>query len=83
MLTAKRREKVIGILKAEVEEYSQWLEGDVWRVTVFDNDGDDLDSCGGILGRERAEELGREMLAACRESGCEHDTFFYGLSREP
>jgi len=82
MLTAKRREKVVNILKEEVEEYDKWLTGDVWYVVVRDSDGDALDSCGGILGRERAEELGREMLEACREAGLEHDTFFYGLSRE-
>jgi len=75
-------DKIIDILRGETEEYEKWLTGDVWYVVVVDGDGDDLDSCGGILGRERADELGREMLEACRESGCEHDTFFYGLSRE-
>ena len=82
MLTTKRREKVVDILKGEVEEYDKWLTGDVWYVVVRDSDGDDLDSCGGILGREAAEEIGREMLEACREAGLEHDTFFNGLSRE-
>lgn len=50
---------------AEIREYDQWLRGDVYVVVVEDDRGEVLDSCGGIIGHEYADEAAREMLAAC------------------
>lgn len=61
--TAERRE-VIGTpvehvddeLLAEVAEYDAYLQGDVWSVTVETSDGEEIESCGWIIGRDNARE---------------------------
>lgn len=42
-------EEAIANLKAEVEEYDQYLQGDVWEF-VLEEDGEEVDSCGGFFG---------------------------------
>jgi len=43
------------IMKAEVEEYDQYLTGDVWGVVVEDENGDELDACWGLFGLRYVE----------------------------
>lgn len=43
------------VMKAEVEEYAQYLTGDVWGAVVEDENGDELDACWGLFGLRHAE----------------------------
>ena len=54
-LTKKHVEKIIEQLKSEVEIYSQWVNGEVYRWTVLDAEGEEIDSCGGYYGSTREE----------------------------
>ena len=49
-VTKKWREKVREYLKGEVETYNRYLEGDIWRFTLENEEGDLEDSCGGFYG---------------------------------
>ena len=40
------------ILKCEVEEYDQYLQGDIWGFEIVDDDGELIDSCYGFYGDE-------------------------------
>lgn len=46
-------------LDAEVEEYAQYLRGEVFGYVVLDNDGETLDSCWGFYGLPYAQEEAR------------------------
>lgn len=37
-----------------IDEWNQYLSGDVWGYTIIDDDGLVVDSCGGIYGRDEA-----------------------------
>lgn len=52
IVSKKRREMIEQRLKAEVEEFNQWLQGDVYGFTVTkpDDPDDVLDSCWGFYG---------------------------------
>ena len=68
-ISAKLLEKVRGILRAQVDEYSQYLSGDVWCASVSDGSGQE-DSCCGLFGLEYAKSAGRDMvdeILKCRE----------------
>lgn len=64
IVTKKLKERVEGYLKNEVEEYDQYLRGEVYGVKVFekelDEDGDDVEvhSCWGFYSEESAIEDG-------------------------
>jgi hypothetical protein len=49
-LTAATIEKVKAALRAEVEAYSAWANGEVYMWSVENEDGDTLDSVGGYIG---------------------------------
>ncbi|MGH2903061.1 MAG: hypothetical protein ACRDK7_05675 [Solirubrobacteraceae bacterium] len=56
-----KREEIERALRVEVEEYAEFLRGEVYCFTVSDRDGDHLDSCCGFVGdlqyvRSRANE---------------------------
>jgi hypothetical protein len=63
ILTKARREAAYKMLEGEVEEYDQYLTGDVWGYVVEDEDGDQLDACWGFFGIDYAKEEGRSALA--------------------
>lgn len=64
IVTKKLKERVEGYLKNEVEEYDQYLRGEVYGVKVFkkelDEDGDDVEvhSCWGFFSEQEAIEDG-------------------------
>jgi len=37
-------------LEAELEEYDHYLRGNVWHVSIDDEEGDVIESCGGFIG---------------------------------
>lgn len=51
-ITAKQRERAVLHLVAEVEEYAQYLEGDVYGFVVEDDNGNVVDSCWGFYGSD-------------------------------
>ncbi len=65
-ITDEIKEKTIGILKAEVEEYDHYLTGEVYGIVEEKYNEDfepiDHDSCWGYLGHEYAKEALKEGL---------------------
>ncbi len=54
------REEIVRRLKAEVERYSQWANGEVFFLELYDKDGELVDSIGGIYDdmlEEHVEQL--------------------------
>jgi hypothetical protein len=49
VLTAKRKQKLIGYLKSEVAEMNAWLEGSVYGVKITDMENEEEDSCWGFI----------------------------------
>ncbi len=49
-LTKKHVDQIRTQLIQEVEVYSMWASGEVYGFTVYDNDGEPADSCGGFYG---------------------------------
>jgi hypothetical protein len=54
--------KIEACLEAEVEEYDQYLTGDVYWYEVEDANGDTVDSCGGLYGFKWAKEAAEEAV---------------------
>jgi hypothetical protein len=49
-ITKKVRDRVISVLKAEVEVYDRWLRGDTYGYALEDTEGNMIDSCWGFFG---------------------------------
>jgi hypothetical protein len=64
-VTKRIREDVRKSLKGEIEAYGQYLSGDVWQYSIEDKDGNHIDSCCGMYGREYCEQAAKE---ACPKS---------------
>lgn len=60
------KERVLGVLRGEVETMNKYLTGDVWGYEVL-CDGDVLDSCWGYYSEEVARKDGEDMLAYYKE----------------
>jgi hypothetical protein len=60
--------KALACLKAEVEEYDQYLQGDVWGY-VIKKDDEEIDSCWGFYGLEYAKECAKEAVPTHDEDG--------------
>jgi hypothetical protein len=61
-ITAKLMEKVFNALRAEVEIYSAYINGDVFGFQVRDDNGDIVDSCYGFYSEREALEEGNHSL---------------------
>ena len=48
-------EDAVGIMEAEMAEYTAWANGDVWSVTLYDESGEDLESGLTIYGLDQIE----------------------------
>jgi hypothetical protein len=60
------RQKAEEVLEAEVEEYDQYLRGDVYFALVHADESEDsevVDSCGGLFGIEYAKEFAQRETA--------------------
>lgn len=62
-VTQKRRKAVLGRLQAEVNEYNQWLTGDVYCFEIFDAAGDGVDGMCGWYGYDNCLEAAYEAVA--------------------
>jgi hypothetical protein len=62
IVTAKDRAMAEKHLRGEIEEYNQYIQGDVWYVKVDQNDEDEwLEALGNIYGTDEAEAEGKEL----------------------
>lgn len=61
-LSAKLRQRIFDVFRAEIAEFDHYLTGDVWAITVHDASGAVRDHVSGVLGHEYAEELAAEMI---------------------
>jgi len=61
-LTKKKREQIEKTLRAEVNVFAQYLEGDVYGIVITDPDGEQVDSCWGFYGFDYAKEEAERML---------------------
>ena len=52
LITKARREKLLSYLKGEVETFDQYIRGDVYMFKVEDEEGEEIDSCGGFYGQD-------------------------------
>lgn len=63
-ITKALQERIRESLKVEVDTYSQWANGEFYRWTIEDADGEIIDSCGGYYDQESAMADARRALAA-------------------
>jgi hypothetical protein len=61
-VTKAIRERAYDLMVAEVEEYDQFLRGDVYGVIVEDAKGEEIDSCWGFYGFEYAKQEAERMI---------------------
>ena len=54
VITAKRKEQILGYLRGEVETYDQYLRGDVYGFRKL-VDGEEVDSCWGFYGSDHRD----------------------------
>ena len=54
--SVKSRNKARRYAEAEIEEFQNWANGEVYGYIITDNDGETLDSCWGFYGYEYCKE---------------------------
>lgn len=54
--------------EALIEEWNQYLSGDVWGYIIEDDDGEELHSCWGFYGREYCEQAANEEAKSLAET---------------
>lgn len=70
------------VMKAEVEEYDQYLTGDVWGAVVEDENGDELDACWGLFGLRHAETEMQMMAEDAVRTEAENAERLYWAERD-
>ena len=63
LVTKKIKEKVINLLRSEVEEYDNYLTGEVYGYRIVDDNEEERDSCWGFFGNEWREMI----LSDCKQ----------------
>jgi hypothetical protein len=51
-MTSQVREKTLKYMQGEIEIFNQYLQGDAYYFEVQDEEGNELDSCGGFFGTD-------------------------------
>ena len=64
VLVRKDEDNPRALAEGLVEEWNQYLSGDVWGYRIVDEDGNEADSCWGHYGREWCESQAAEALRA-------------------
>lgn len=67
-------ERIEQSIDNEIREFSSYLEGDVYWIGSVDADGDQIESVGGFIGYEYAEEEAKGMLASAVEHATRENT---------
>ena len=68
-MTKGRRAKLERIIDQEVKTYSAFLNGDVYRFTIYDDNGEFVDSCGDYYGWEDCEAEAKSHMEYLIKSG--------------
>lgn len=50
------------IIESEINEYDMYLRGEIYYYTLYNDNGDIIDSCGGLLGYDTAENEAENNL---------------------
>lgn len=66
LVTQKTKERVVSILRSEVEEYDQYLTGNVYGYTIVDPYGEEKDSCWGFFGNYN-EKFIEFLITDCKQ----------------
>ncbi len=61
-ITPSIKKKALEVAEVEVQTLSSYLEGDVWRFVIEDEEGDEVESCSGFYGYDSAEKEGQAVL---------------------
>lgn len=61
-ITAQLRQRIVEALEAEIKVYGQYLTGDVWGFVIETEDGQQVDSCWGFFGEDKARAEGVSAL---------------------
>ena len=72
-LTKETHEKILEILKGEIETYNQYLRGDVWEYTIKDENDETLDSCCGFYGQDYCIENAKDAAEHMAERAAKLD----------
>lgn len=62
-MSPKLEAKVLAVLEAQVEEFDQYLQGDVYFFAIR-KDGEIVDTCSGIYGLDEAEKQAKTFIDA-------------------
>lgn len=55
-ITKARHKAIADSLQGEIKTYDQFIQGEIYQFTIFDDDGDRLDSFGGYYDRDECEK---------------------------
>ncbi|MEA2037082.1 MAG: hypothetical protein U9O94_06210 [Nanoarchaeota archaeon] len=66
-ITKKIRKQVLIQLVHEIEAYSNYCNGELYRYIVKDETGEVIDDCGGFFTEENAESEGKRCIQYCIE----------------
>lgn len=61
-LSEESVEKAMKCLEGEVKSYSEYLNGECFCIVIEDEEGNEVDSCGGFLGYEYTMQEAERML---------------------
>ncbi len=67
VLSKSLKDKVYSILKAELETYNLWANGEVYIVSLVDFEGDLIEGLGGMLGYDSEEAMVKECIECYTE----------------
>jgi len=63
ILTKQAKEWALKYLERDVEIYDQYITGEVYRYEITDDEGEVVESCGGMYGEEFCQSQGEAELA--------------------
>lgn len=63
-VSPKTRKTALGVLEAEIETFSDFLEGQVYGYVIKDEDGEELESCWGIYGLDYCRDEAKSEAEA-------------------
>lgn len=67
-MSLKLYTQMLDFLKSEVEEFSNYLSGEVYGYQIVDDEGEVIDDCWGYYGHKWAEQAGQEALDAIKKA---------------
>jgi hypothetical protein len=65
-ISPKLHATILNCLQSEVQEFSDYLAGEVFGYRILDDDGAEVDSCWGFYGHQNAQESAEDALKGLR-----------------